>query len=305
MQTQTNKKSPTKRFVLGFIVMFILSIIVQGYVVVTSVSDEEWEKYKCSYDIQYEFLFSGLITSYRFQLEKIGFDKNGIIISSMIKLDKLIYERVKKKIPKDDLMLATFWFSSELEPIISQEHIKSPSMYVPLMLEALKTFATQDSQIKMVNDYTRYTMGYYITTFFFHEDTLPILIKSYDQWLPEVITYTSILVDKMGDGSVLFNSENLRTGPFKIVTRAYQANYYYFRESKKVDCKSREIKNMEKYINQLLDFIPKYKTIKISTKEGTNFLMEGIEVFKNGYPDLKKFMKDKCNIDLKYETFNY
>jgi hypothetical protein len=151
--------------------------------------------------------------------------------------------------------------SSELEPIISQDHIKSLSMYVPKMLEALKTFATQDSQIKMVNDYTRYTMGYSIINFFLNRRNLPILIKSYEQWLPEMITYTSILVKKMGDGSVLFNSENLRTVPFKIVTRALDVNYFYLLESKKVDCQSREIKNIEKYINQLFEFIPKYKTV--------------------------------------------
>jgi hypothetical protein len=305
MQTQTIKKSYVKKFAISFVAMFVISIILQAYVVMTRVSDEEWAKYKCSYDIQYEFLFSGLVTSYRLQLEKIGLDKNGIVISSLKKLDKVIYERAKKKIPQDDLMWATFWFSSELEPIISQDHIENPSIYVPQMLEALKIFATMDSKVKVVDDYTRYTMGYYITTFFLNDDTLPILIKSYEQWLPQLITYTSILVERMGDGSVLFNSENLKTGPFKILTRAFDANYYYFRESNKVDCQSREIKNMEKYINQLLDIIPKYKTIKISVKEDDSFLMDGIKVYKNSYPNLKKFLKDTCNIDLKYEAFNY
>ncbi|KKB96269.1 hypothetical protein SZ25_00646 [Candidatus Arcanobacter lacustris] len=305
MQTQTNKKSPTKRFVLGFIVMFILSIIVQGYVVVTRVSDEEWAKYKCSYDIQYEFLFSGLISSYRHELEKNSSAKNSMIMSMMVKLDKLIYERVKKKIPKDDLMLATFWFRSEIESITSQDHIENPSIYVPLMLKTLKTFATTDSQVKILNDYTRYTMVDHIISFFFDENNLPILLKTYDQWLPEMIACTSVFVEKIGDGKALFESKKLKTAPFRAIIRAISANYYYLIESKKVDCQSREIKNMEKYVNHLLDLIPKYKTIEISTKIDDVFFKGAIEEFKNGYPGLKKFMKDQCNIDFKYETFNY
>ena len=250
------RRSTIKKFIIGFVTTFIISILLQSFIVVTRVADEKWAEYDCEYDIQYEFFFSSLITTYIDYLEKSGYDENSILIRTLRKTDNIIYQRVKKKIPKDDLMWAIFSFDAELEPILTKGHLENPEIYAPQILEALRIFATMATKVPLVDRYGRYAKGYSLLTFFFNNDTSPTLFKIYKNWMPDVITYSSLLISKMGDAKELFDDKKLEFVPFLIVDRALMANYYYLKLTQQFDCQSREVKNMQEYINKLFSYIP-------------------------------------------------
>lgn len=303
MALTAEKKSAIKSFVINFIIGFVVVVVLQSGLMITKTLDELWQEEGCPYDVKYEYLASGILTISRVKLEEWGLDIDGIPLTALKKIHKLVYERAKKKIPADDLEWVYFWYNYELNPIISSDKTIDPNIYLPKMLKALKLVATMDTKVKKLNQYNRYGLGLQLMSFFISREYMHILMHTYAKWLPQVIDYSTVLINKMGNGDTLLQGRSSRSAPFELLSRDFIANYSFAQIKPEIDCSSLEIKNMIRDIDRLFEFREKYKKINILKVQDQHYLNAAMQSFKNEFPEARLFLYEKCGIKLNYGKF--
>jgi hypothetical protein len=294
-----------KSFSIAFIVSAIITFASLAANTYFTTLNEVWKERKIPYDIKWDYLWSNQLIMARVILLNYGFDKDGILLKILEKLHKSKYEKAISKVPEDDGIRVVLWYYYEIVPLLFCAEANSLPYIIPEALKVLKLAVNLHSRSKYIEIGEKYRISNQVLSFFTTSQNSFLLFAMHNRWLPQAILYSTLLAQNAAQLDLLMQLRDVNIEPLRLMINAFILNLNqillrYYKTPEMFYCKAPEVYNIRYYMNTFPELCMKYRDSIFFDKVDYN---KAVAAFEINYSKTRKFLLDKCNIHVRYDTF--